>query len=93
MLRLTMLACAAALAVPAAAQTPAPAASPQAAPQTSGPVKEKKVCKADIATGSIMPKRICKTADEWAAMAAANRNVPDELRQMQQNQRTVSGGR
>jgi uncharacterized protein involved in copper resistance len=92
MLRLTFLACAAALAMPAAAQT-APAAAPQAARQTPAPDKEKKVCKVDTSTGSIMPKRICKTADEWAAVEAANSGVPDQLRQWQQNNRTVSSGR
>ena len=93
MLRLTILACAVALAMPATAQTTAPAAVPQAARQTPAPDKAKKVCRVDTSTGSIMPKRICKSAEEWAAIEGANRGVPDQLRQWQQNDRTVSGGR
>ena len=93
MLRLTILACAAALSMPATAQTAAPAPAPQAAPQTPAPQKEKKVCKVDTSTGSIMPKRTCRTAEEWTALEGANSGVPDQLRQWQQNNRTVSSGR
>ncbi len=38
----------------------------------SHPVQEKKVCRADTDVGSIMSKRICHTASEWAAIDAAN---------------------
>ena len=93
MLRLTFLACAVSLAVPAMAHAAAPAGELQAAQQQAAPQKEKKVCKVDTATGSIMPKRTCKTAAEWDAITSANRGVADDLRQMQQNDRTVSGNR
>jgi hypothetical protein len=32
------------------------------------PDADKKVCKTDVVTGSIMPKRICRTKGEWAAI-------------------------
>lgn len=45
------------------ATIPAPAAQPPAAPV----VKEKKICMPDDSTGSIVPKRVCRTRSEWDA--------------------------
>lgn len=45
------------------ATIPAPAAQPPAAPV----VKEKKICMPDDSTGSIVPKRVCRTRAEWDA--------------------------
>ncbi|MGZ2411962.1 hypothetical protein ACUXST_001383 [Sphingomonas sp. F9_3S_D5_B_2] len=92
MFRLT-LGCTLLLAVPAAAQSTASAPAAPATQQPIPPAKEKKVCKVDTSTGSIMPKRSCKTVSEWNAIAGAARAVPDDLRQWQQTQRTVSGNR
>jgi hypothetical protein len=36
------------------------------------PVKEKKVCRRDETTGSIMPKSVCHTKAEWAQIDAQN---------------------
>jgi hypothetical protein len=36
------------------------------------PPKEKKICRSEQVTGSIMPKRTCHTAQEWAAIDAQN---------------------
>ncbi len=38
---------------------------------TSAP-KEKKICRADVNTGSIMPKRTCHTKPEWDAIDRQN---------------------
>jgi hypothetical protein len=38
------------------------------------PVKERKVCRQDTATGSIMPHTTCHTKDEWAQIDAANQS-------------------
>ncbi len=50
-------------------------ASPDAAATTSAseptkvkPVKEKKICRSIVATGTRLGKRECKTAEEWAAV-------------------------
>jgi hypothetical protein len=38
------------------------------------PVKERKICRAgELATGSIMPKRVCRTKEEWAALEEAHK--------------------
>jgi len=40
--------------------------------------EERKICRAsEAATGSIMPKRICRTKAEWAAIQAANQAETD----------------
>jgi hypothetical protein len=93
-MRLTTLTVALSLIVPAAAaNAQAQASAPAATQQATPPAKEKKVCKEEVSTGSIMPKRICKTPEEWAAMQGANGSVPDQLRNWQQNGRNVSGNR
>ncbi|HWU72106.1 MAG TPA: hypothetical protein VN137_01380 [Sphingomonas sp.] len=63
-------------AVPAFAQT-APATDP-AAPK---PVKEKKICRREAQTGSILGgASICHTKADWAKIDAANgRNADDAL--------------
>jgi len=54
------------------AQTTTPAPAAPAAPAAAH-VKEKKVCRRQEVTGSIMPERVCHTTDEWAAIDEANR--------------------
>jgi hypothetical protein len=58
----------AAAATPPATTTPAIPAQPsaQAAP---APPKEKKICTSETVSGSIMPKRVCRTQSEAAAEA------------------------
>jgi hypothetical protein len=48
-----------------AGDTASAAPQPDSA-QTAAP--EKKICKRDVATGSVMPKRVCRTRAEWDAM-------------------------
>lgn len=38
-------------------------------------VKEKKLCRTEDDTGSIVPKRICHTKAEWEAIAAQEQNA------------------
>ena len=68
---LTFAYLAAAAAQPAGVSVPATAqAAPmvQAAPDAK-PVKEKKVCTTDFVSGSLMPKRTCRTESEAQAEA------------------------
>lgn len=46
----------------------------QAAPAPAGekPVKEKKICRQEDVTGSIMMARTCHTKEEWAQIDAVN---------------------
>ena len=62
-------------AIPAAAQDNAGTAQP-----AEKPAKEKKVCKSDVGTGSIMPKRICRTKAEWDALTEQSRGNLDRTR-------------
>lgn len=62
------------IAAPAIAQT-APAAD--SAPK---PVKEKKICRRETTTGSIIGARsTCHTKSEWAAIDAANARSTDDM--------------
>lgn len=36
------------------------------------PKDEKRICRPETSTGSVLPKRICKTRGEWAASARKN---------------------
>ena len=56
-----------------------------AAPAIAGDKKpvdpNKKVCRSEETTGSIMPpKRICRTRDEWAAIDQANAQQNEQYR-------------
>ena len=42
------------------------------APATEKPVKEKKICRQEDVTGSIMMARTCHTKEEWAQIDAEN---------------------
>lgn len=57
----------------------APALASDAATDTAQPAPEKpkKICRAVVNTGSIMPKRICMTADLWKQIDA-KRNEDSE---------------
>ena len=86
-MRFKMMACVAAVsfAIPAMAQTDP--ASDAVAPK---PVKEKKICRREAQTGSILGgPSICHTKAEWAKIDAANaQNADDALARS----RTVQNG-
>ncbi|MDJ0277885.1 hypothetical protein QLH51_13860 [Sphingomonas sp. 2R-10] len=58
----------------------APAPQPPATPEK--PKAEKKICRRDAATGSIMTMRTCRTQSEWSQVDSAAADVTAEaLRQ------------
>lgn len=61
------------LAAPQTEQPAAPAAVP-------APV-EKPICRSEVPTGSTLPKRVCHTKAQWAAIGAANANQIETVRQ------------
>ena len=54
-------------------------ATAQAAPSTLKLVKERKVCREDIITGSHIPRTTCRTKAEWTKIDATNRAEVDRL--------------
>jgi hypothetical protein len=79
MFRLIALSVIVALATPVVAAPDAPAP----APAVSRVVKDKKICRAENSTGSIMPKRTCRTQAEWSALDIANRDSVQQRRDRQ----------
>ena len=86
MLRVIALSVTVALAAPVVA---GPAATPAPAQQPAAPVKEKKICREEAVTGSIMPKRTCHTQAEWDALGQLNREALEQLRERQKTGQTV----
>ena len=69
------------LCVPAAALAadetpPTPAPSEAAAAQ---PEKPKKICRMETGTGSVMPKRVCRSAEQVEADQEAARRTREEM--------------
>lgn len=54
---------------------------------------DKKVCKREIATGSVMPKRTCKTQAEWDAITAASTVSLDRRANNDRSAGAVGGAR
>jgi hypothetical protein len=70
----------------AAVQGEPPAAAAPAAP--AAPVKEKKICRSEEVTGSIMPKRVCRTKAEWDAYQV---QIGNRVRDQQRTLPSASG--
>ena len=51
-----------------------PALAGQHDDKGQNPPKEKKICRSESVTGSIMPRRTCHTAAQWAAIDAQNQD-------------------
>jgi hypothetical protein len=64
---------------------------PQA--QSATAATQKKICREDIQTGSIMPKRTCKTQAEWDALTARSQSNLDDLRDQNRSRDMVGGNR
>lgn len=80
------------LALLAAAATQDAAPQPAApAAQAAAPAKAKKICRSEVDTGSIMPKRTCHTQAEWDALSGANRGTYQDLKSQQLINQTVQG--
>ena len=72
----------------AQAATPVPAAQP-----TPAPLPDRKICRSEASTGSMMPpKRICHLRSEWAAIDAANGRNVDTFRDRAQRGSAPTGG-
>lgn len=63
----------------------APAVKPPAAD-----VKAKKICRSEVALGSILPRHTCRTQAEWNAMAGDSKDDAEVLRRAQ-NSRSTGG--
>ena len=49
-------------------------------PAADATVKEKKICKNEIVTGSVRTKKICYTKDQWAALEGRSKTELDQRR-------------
>lgn len=49
--------------------------------------RQKKVCKRSVSTGSIMPQRICKSADEWDKITERSVAALERMRKEQEERR------
>ena len=87
MFRLALLC--AAFGYASAAMAEPQAAPPPATPQA--PAAQKKICRTDPSTGSILPRRTCRTAVEWQQWDAANRKALDAERNRKDNDRMLQG--
>lgn len=82
MRRLIVLAVACAIPTALLAQTATP---PATAATAEKPAKEKKLCRREEMTGSIMPTRVCHTKDEWVQIDAANQKAADQFSAARRN--------
>lgn len=72
--------------VPAAAQTQTPAVAAKAqAPEA------KKVCRRELATGSVMRKRVCRTQAEWDAITAQSQSDLERTQNMDRSRAAGNG--
>lgn len=55
-------------------------AQESSAPAPAQPVKDKKICRSVVPTGTIMGKRMCLTKAEWAEFHARNERHNDMFR-------------
>ncbi len=70
----------------------APAGAAAAAAEDSAkPVKEKKVCRRTVDTGSIMPVKVCRTVTEWSKVDSARAKQAERDTDEMRN-RTPTGG-
>lgn len=100
---LALMALAIAIALPEAASAQSTAAPPapadpavtQPAPSETAPepkrivVTGKRVCKSSVPTGSIIPKRVCKSKAEWEAIRARSVAALEAMRKDQETARNV----
>ena len=57
--------------------TPVLAQDAPAAPATEKAAKPKKICRIDPTLGSVMPRYICHSKEEWAALDKATQQAAD----------------
>jgi hypothetical protein len=74
--------------------SPADLAPSQAVAQSPAkPVKEKKICRSQMDTGSILPKTICHTQAEWNEVSGTNRGEVNEMNRRQENSQMMQASR
>ena len=56
-----------------------------AAPEAGAKEKEKKICRKDVVTGSVMVKKTCRTKAEWDALAAKGQDEMNRMRDIDRN--------
>jgi len=81
-------------AAPAAllAQVAAPTLAETSAAPAVKAEKEKKICRREETTGSIMPTRICHTKDEWVQIDEANAHAAEQFNAARRTGHGMSGG-
>ena len=89
MRRLIVLAIACAVPSALLAQDAAPA--PAAAPVAAKPEKEKKICRREETTGSVMLTRVCHTKEEWVAIDKANQDAANQFSAARRTGHGMSG--
>jgi len=78
----------------AAAASVALGGTPEGKPvEVSAPSKEKKICRRETATGSIMPRSVCRTKAEWNAITAQSQSDRDRLNDMERSKSLVDASR
>jgi len=80
------IACAAPGALLAQETVPTPAAT-----SATKAEKEKKVCRSEETTGSMMPTRVCHTKSEWTQIDAANARTADQFNTFRRTGRGMNG--
>ncbi|MBW8745815.1 MAG: hypothetical protein JF628_16030 [Sphingomonas sp.] len=60
-------------------------------PTSQKPVKEKKLCRREEATGSIMTTSVCHTKDEWTQIDAANARAVDQFNTLRRTGHSAGG--
>jgi len=86
LVRLSLATClAAAMLAPAAAQDGGDTGASQ-------PVKEKKICRRELATGSVMAKVTCRTKAEWEAITARSQNDLQRTQDLERSRSAVNRG-
>ena len=48
---------------------------PVQAPTAAAPAGQRRICRAQERLGTILPRRVCRTADEWAQIDAAQDRI------------------
>lgn len=67
----------------------ATSAGDDAAASSTTQVQEKKICRREVATGSVMAKMTCRTKAEWSQLAEQARKDLDRTRDMERSRSIV----
>jgi hypothetical protein len=61
------------------------AQAPQAQPQTTRVARERRVCRVQERLGTILPRRVCRTAAEWQQIDLAQQEITERDRTHMRN--------